>query len=56
MVMVAEQPGVDIAIAQGFLDGVEVHGQTVILHDGKGRSQRTGHRSQVLGLGLRTEN
>jgi hypothetical protein len=33
MMVVAKQPGVDVALAQGFLDGCEVHGQRVILHD-----------------------
>jgi len=33
MVMVVEEPGVDVALAQGFLDGCQVHGQRVILHD-----------------------
>src|SRR3984893_18129812 len=33
MVMIVEKPGVDIALAQGLLDGGQVHIQTLILHD-----------------------
>jgi hypothetical protein len=33
MMMIVEEPRIDVALAQGFLDGVEVHGQKVILHD-----------------------
>src|SRR5258706_10847761 len=33
MVMVVEEPGVDVALTQGLLDGFEVHGQRAILHD-----------------------
>ena len=33
MVMIVKKPGVDVAIAQGLLDGGEIHIQTVILHD-----------------------
>src|SRR3982074_1346849 len=33
MVMIIEKPRVDVALAQGLLDGFEVHGQRVILHD-----------------------
>src|ERR1700675_3547669 len=34
MVMIVEKPGVNIALAQGLLDGGQVHIQTLILHDG----------------------
>jgi hypothetical protein len=33
MVMIVEKPSVNVALAQGVLDGGEVHIQTVILHD-----------------------
>jgi hypothetical protein len=33
MVMIVKKPGVDVAIAQGVLDGGQIHIQTVILHD-----------------------
>ncbi len=52
MVMVVEEPGVDVALTQGLLDGFEVHGQRAILHDqlhwpvwcrcGTGSSTRSG--------------
>jgi len=31
--MIVEKPGVNVALAQGLLDGGQVHIQTVILHD-----------------------
>jgi hypothetical protein len=33
VVMIVEQPGVNVALAQSLLNGGEVHIQTVILHD-----------------------
>jgi len=33
MVMIVEKPGVNVALAQGSLDGGQVHIQTVILHE-----------------------
>jgi hypothetical protein len=33
MVMIVEEPRVNVALTQGLLDGGEVHIQTVILHD-----------------------
>jgi hypothetical protein len=33
MVMIVEEPRVNIALAQGLLDGGQVHIQRVILHD-----------------------
>jgi hypothetical protein len=33
MVMIVEKPGVNVALAQGLLDGGQIHIQSVILHD-----------------------
>ena len=33
MMMIVEKPSIDIALAQGLLDGGKVHIQAVILHD-----------------------
>jgi hypothetical protein len=32
-VMIIEKPGVNVAFAQGLLNGGEIHNQTVILHE-----------------------